>query len=147
MEDYQKYEDDQLECILEVIPMLPLEYPEYLFPVFRKLPKEVVDFVQDNLAFMFVDTSCFLAKKDFSHTDNKDLIVLYIDGDFEKEYADIIAHEIAHAYLGHGGHAREGIREEMDSMEWQRRIETEADDLIEKWGFTRQYSKERENLF
>ena len=134
----EKYSDDEIAVLLKKQPQLPYECccNEYLMPVFTKLPKEVVDFLHEKVSFMFVDNSFCLSEKEIKSIKEKKLIVIYMGDDWEKEYQDTIAHEIAHAYLDHA-RVHSGSSEEE-----QEKIETEADDLIEKWGFNRRHTEE-----
>jgi Zn-dependent peptidase ImmA (M78 family) len=58
----------------------------------------------------------------------QDVVLLnFDDADTDEEKTIIIAHEIAHAYLGHADQVANAD------------AEREADDLIETWGFARSY--------
>jgi hypothetical protein len=132
----EKYNDDEIAVLLKEQPQLPYEgcCNEFLMPVFKSLPKEVVDFLHEKVSFMFVDNSFCLTERESKPIQGKKLVVLYMGGDWEEEYKDNIAHEIAHAYLDHASvHSGSSEKE-------QQKIETEADNLIEKWGFNRRHT-------
>jgi len=99
-----------------------------IIKVLYKLPKRIRDRVLENVFFISIGGEG--RYENFSATVTiEHLIILNIPLRYsDKTTESIIAHEIAHYYLGHttsGGYAKEKA----------------ADRLVQKWGFQRSYTK------
>ena len=110
-------------------------YEEMVVSVLEVLPKEVVLHVRDNVAFHFLETNCCIPKDAaevfFTHEGRfKDLILLYVDEFLENHFMSVIAHEIAHSYLGKSF----GMGKDLAN------IEREVDALVAQWGFNKIYT-------
>ena len=97
-----------------------------LIKIMTKLPKEVLEhIINNNVEFREIGEGCGMAIKNdlvSSHIVLSDTVSI-----------DIVAHEIAHSFLGHKEVLNKTIKQN-----WME--DKEADDLTEKWGFKRTYN-------
>jgi hypothetical protein len=108
------------------ISMLPHDLESAVYRVLQKIPDEVLEYVHETCDFIDIPDSGgkYIDTKKY----RQNLIVL-AENIKEEDMEVIIAHEIAHSFLRHGGR--------MVSVKEDKRREEEADNLIVKWGYNR----------
>jgi hypothetical protein len=93
-----------------------------LVEVLLVLPDDAYEFAANRIFFIDGSDSCHIPLRMFKKTKITDMVIILDDKLLT------IAHEIAHAFLGH----RTGIEREVDK-EYTQKQEDEANELAKKW--------------